>query len=90
MVWTHGPGVQSVQTVPLAQLPDAMRPLPSSVRDNVNVSDLLRRFGRRERVAVVIMTGTYNSLPPDEGVDVKGQVVALVDTRDDRVILLTD
>jgi hypothetical protein len=38
-------------------------------------------------MAMVVLHGTYNTLPPDEGVDLTGDVVVLVDVRTNRVVL---
>jgi hypothetical protein len=90
MTWSSGPSVQSTQIVPLRGLEGALAAtVPSATRRSVNVSDLLRRYGPGHRVALVVLRGVYNSLPPDEGVTVTGDVVVLVDVQSDRVLLLT-
>lgn len=90
MTWSSGPSVQSTHIVPLRGLEGALSAaVPPATRRSVNVSDLLRRYGPGRRVALVILHGVYNSLPPDEGVTVAGDVVVLVDVQSDRVLLLT-
>jgi hypothetical protein len=39
-------------------------------------------------VALVVLFGSFNSLPPDEGVILSSQVVVLVDTARNRAIYL--
>ncbi|MBV9282456.1 MAG: hypothetical protein JOZ41_20450 [Chloroflexi bacterium] len=88
--WSRGPTVRSSQTVPLARLDGALaRNVPPRVRRDVNVSDLLRRFGPRRRLGLVVLYGVYNSLPPDEGVEVNGDLAVLVDVATNRVLLVT-
>jgi hypothetical protein len=91
MVWTSGPMIRIVQEVTAGTLEAALRRSVSSpVRANVNVPDLVRRYGRHHRFVLVILHGTYNSLPPDEGVEVLGDMVELVDEQSRRVVLLTN
>ena len=91
MVWSSGPGVHSVQVVPLRNLAATLRAsAPSALQQDVNVADLIRRVGPDRRVALVLLSGTYNTLPPDEGVIVNGEVAAIVDLKTNRVLLLTD
>ncbi len=89
MIWLHGPTLQSSKIVPIAQITAVLARTPS-LRHNINTSDLQRRFGPAHRLAVVILNGTYNSLPPDEGVNLTANVVVLLDVPDNRVLLLTD
>jgi hypothetical protein len=90
MVWSAGPRVKSSQEVRLGSLQRVLtRSVSRSVRYNVNVPDLVRRFGARREVALVVLSGTYNSLPPDEGVNLRRDVVAVVDAHTDKVLLLT-
>lgn len=87
MVWSQGPSVQSTRILLLRDLSAALSAsVPVHVRRDVNVPDLVRRFGSNRQVALVVLTGVYNTLPPDEGVVVRGQAVVLVDTRTDRGI----
>jgi hypothetical protein len=80
-----------VRVVPLDELKAALSGrVPAHVAQDVNVSDLIARYGPKHRVALVVLSGSYNSLPPDEGVPVTGDVVALVDQPSNRVLLLTD
>lgn len=90
-LWTSGPTIRSVRVVPLDELKAALSGrVPAHVAQDVNVSDLIARYGPKHRVALVVLSGSYNSLPPDEGVPVTGDVVALVDQPSNRVLLLTD
>ena len=91
MTWSSGPALQSTHTLPLRHLTSALtRYTPSRVARGVNVPDLLRRYGPNRQVALVVLYGVYNSLPPDEGVNVDGDVVLLVDARTNRVLFVTD
>lgn len=89
-VWISGPSARSVQIIALGRLQNTLNASvsPTIARD-VNVSQLLGQYGPRRRVALVILHGRYNSLPPDEGVEVTGDVVAVVDGPTDRVLLMT-
>ena len=91
IVWLQGPRVRSTHTIPLRRLqPLLARTVSSTLRNDVNVPDLERRYGPDRKVAVVILNGVYNSLPPDEGIDIRGDMVVLVDVRTNRVLFLTD
>src|SRR5947209_17406226 len=64
-VWSSGPTAQSVRVVPLRRLEPALRAaVPAAVASDVNVSDLVRQYGPNRRVALVVLSGVYNSLPP--------------------------
>jgi len=90
MVWASGPSLVSSQTLALRQLSRAIRTsLPQPVQHDVNVPDLIHRHGANRSVDMVIVRGVFNSLPPDEGVVVRGVVVVLVDAQSDRVLLMT-
>lgn len=91
MVWSHGPTVQSAHIVPLRRLDQAITSyVPAVVRKDINVGDLMQQYGPNKQVALVVLAGTFNSLPPDEGVTINGGVVVIVDVKSDRVLLLTD
>jgi hypothetical protein len=91
MVWTRGPSVQSLHVLPLRQLDSAVAEyVPVVVRKDINVADLVQQYGPNKRVALVVLSGAFNSLPPDEGVTINGGVVAIVDAKTDNVLLLTD
>src|SRR5690349_943787 len=65
-VWYSGPTVQSVRTVPLNRLESALRAsVPAHIQQDVNVPDLVRRYSPHRQVALVVLNGVYNSLPPD-------------------------
>lgn len=90
MVWSNGPQVQTVRLLPVSSLPTALASsVPPHVAQDVNVSDLQRRYGPTRRIALVVLNGVYNSLPPDEGVDIHGDIVVLVNVRPEKVLLLT-
>lgn len=89
--WISGPTVRSVRIVQVRDLTSALRTMvPPGIAADVNVGDLAHRVGARHRVALVVLYGVHNSLPPDEGVNVNGDVVAVVDTTGNRVLVLTD
>jgi len=91
MLWNSGPRVRSAQVLPLRLLPRALASSVSvSVRRHVNVPDLLRRYGPNRQVVLVVLYGVYNSLPPDEGVEIRGDAITLVDPKTNRVLLLMD
>lgn len=91
MVWTSGPTVSSVHILALRHLRPALAAsVPSQLRQDVNLGDLERRYGANRQVALVVLSGVYNSLPPDEGVNINGKVVVLVDVRTNRVLLVTN
>ena len=90
-VWSSGPTVRTVRLLRVRDLRAALRTaVAPRVASDVNVEDLARRVGANRRVALVVLYGVHDSLPPDEGVPVKGDVVAIVDTNGNRVLLLTD
>jgi hypothetical protein len=91
MGWLQGPSIRSAHEVRLGQIQSALVAYVSvPTRQDVNVPDLIRRYGSKRQVVLVVLTGTYNSLPPDEGVDVHGDVIEVVDARTNRVLLLMD
>ena len=91
MLWNSGPRVRSAQVLPLRLLPrDLASSVSASVRQHVNVPDLLRRYGPNRQVVLVVLYGVYNSLPPDEGVEIRGDAITLVDPKTNRVLLLMD
>lgn len=89
--WQSGPTAQSVRLVTLRHLGSTLRhAVPASLADDVNLPDLIRRYGPDRQVALVVLAGVFNTLPQDEGVVINGQVVAVVDAKSNRVLLLTD
>jgi hypothetical protein len=91
MVWSSGPSVQSTHSILTDYLTAALqRYVPLPVRADVNAQDFIRRHGLHRRYLLIVLYGTYNSLPPDEGVEVHGDVVELVDPKSRRVVLLTN
>jgi hypothetical protein len=90
-LWDSGPTVEAVHVVPLSGLEGVLhRAVSSRVAADVNVSDLEHRVGRHRQVALVVLHGVFNTLPPDEGVTVTGDMVAIVDMRTNHVLLLTE
>ncbi|HLJ67286.1 MAG TPA: hypothetical protein VKX16_07980 [Chloroflexota bacterium] len=82
MVWQTGPVLQSIRVIALRDLGPALSAaVPARVRQDVNVPDLIRRFGANRRVGLAILRGTFNSLPPDEGIVLTGDAVVLVDAK---------
>ncbi|GAC1472752.1 MAG: hypothetical protein NVS2B16_28680 [Chloroflexota bacterium] len=90
VVWSQGPSIESEKVISLNQLSSTLASMvPTTTQQNVAAMPLARRYGARRRVAVVVLRGTYNSLPPDEGVAVTGDVLVLVDVKTDHVLLMT-
>lgn len=89
MIWEKGPQVQSSTVVPMHSLPHALMSAPQSVRHDVNVSDLIKQYGKNRQVDLVVLSGKFNTLPPGEGVDIFGQVIVLVDMKTRRALLMT-
>ncbi|MGH2441649.1 MAG: hypothetical protein ACRDFX_00600 [Chloroflexota bacterium] len=91
MVWQSGPNVRSTHVIRLHDLKTALhRYVFPRVASDVNTGDLIRRFGANRRVALVVLSGVYNSLPPDEGVMIHGQAVVLIDARTNHGLFLTN
>lgn len=91
MVWSQGPTVQSTRVIRLRELPAALgATVASHVAQDVNVPQLERRFGANREVALVVLHGVYNSLPPDEGVIIAGQAVVLLDPHTDKELYIND
>jgi hypothetical protein len=88
MIWEKGPQVQSSTVVPMHSLRNALMSAPQSVHD-INVSDLIKQYGKNRQVDLVVLSGKFNTLPPGEGVDIYGQVVVLVDMKTRRALLMT-
>lgn len=89
MVWTHGPSVAHQRTGTTGMLPALLPALANTtLRKDVNTADLIRRYGPNRKIDIIVLSGVYNSLPPDEGVDVQGEVLVLVDARTNRVLFL--
>lgn len=90
MVWTQGPTIAHERTGTMGALPGLLQTMANtSLRKDVNTADLIRRFGPHRRIDIIVLSGVYNSLPPDEGVNVQGEALVLVDPRTDRVLFLT-
>lgn len=92
MQWFSGPTVQNTYTIPLRQLHATLERSvqPPNVVTDVNVPGLIRQYGPNHRIVLVVLYGVYNSLPPDEGAEVRGDAVVLVDARTSHVLLLED
>jgi hypothetical protein len=90
IIWDSGPTVVSVHTLPLRRLSQALASYaPARVVPDVNVPDLVRRFGPNLQVGLVVLHGSFNSLPPGEGVTLHDAIV-LVDARTHKGIFLMD
>jgi hypothetical protein len=90
-LWNSGPTVTEVRIVPLTRLSATVhRAVTAQLADDVNVADLQRRVGRDLRVAMVVLHGTFNTLPPAEGVTITGNMIAVVDMKTKKVLLLTE
>lgn len=87
MLWEKGPQVQTSRTVHLHSLSRALRGL--AARHDIDVPQLIKRYGGNRSVDLVVLAGKFNTLPPAEGVDIYGQVVVLVDVKTRRVLLMT-
>jgi hypothetical protein len=91
MAWTSGPTLQSSHVTTLRSLGSVLaRTVPVNVQQDVNTGELIQQYSANRRVALVIVTGVFNSLPPDEGIIVHGDVVVIVDMKNDRPLLLMD
>lgn len=91
MAWTSGPTLQTSHVTTLRSLRSVLiRTVPTGVQQDVNTRELIRQYGVNRRVALVIVNGVFNSLPPDEGVIVHGDAVVIVDMKTDQALLLMD
>lgn len=91
MVWIKGPTVVSARVIQLRDLEKNLRvEVSPAVWRDVNVRALRRQYGPNRQVGLVILSGVFNSLPPDEGVVVHADVVVLVDARTNHGIYLMD
>ena len=90
MAWERGPTVAWSRLVRLGELDAALQPVHLAGRHDVNTVDLIHRYGKERQVDLVVLQGRFNTLPPDEGVNVNGEVVVLVDMKTRHVILMTD
>ncbi len=90
MVWTHGPSIAHQRAGTVGELP-ALLPLlaGATLRHDVNTAGLIRQYGPNRQVDILVLSGVYNSLPPDEGVNVQGEALVLVDPQTNRVLFLT-
>lgn len=90
VVWSQGPSIQTRRVVPVSGLAAALASaVPPTTRQSVDTVSLERRYGPQRQIAMIVLRGTYNSLPPDEGVNISGDVVVLVDVTTKRILLLT-
>jgi len=86
MVWQQGPTARTVYTGPMSGIRKPLEQVPASVRSDINLPGLLRRIHPNRRVQLVILRGVYNTLAPDEGVEMAGDVVVIVDARTNKVL----
>jgi hypothetical protein len=90
IIWDTGPTVQSVHVFPLRQLGQELNAYaPARVVPDVNVADLLRRYGPNLQVGLVVLHGSFNSLPPGEGITLHDAIV-LVNARTKKGFFLMD
>jgi hypothetical protein len=90
MVWIHGPSIVHARTGTIGDLPALLPGMANTtLRQDVNTRDLIRQYGPKRKVDMIVLSGVYNSLPPDEGVDVQGEALVLVDVKSDKVLFLT-
>jgi hypothetical protein len=90
MAWERGPTVAWSRLVRLGGLDAALQSVHLAGRHDVNTAALIHRYGKERQVDLVVLQGRFNTLPPDEGINVNGQVVVLVDMKTRHVILMTD
>jgi hypothetical protein len=90
MVWETGPTVQSSRELPLSGLAAAVKTLKGTVRHDVNAGELVHQYGAARKVDFVVLYGKFNTLPPNEGVDLYAQVLVLVDMKTQRVLFMQD
>lgn len=89
--WIRGPYVQATYPTTVGRLQQTLyRHVPIRVVQDVNVRQLVRKYGSKPKVDLVVLTGVFNSLPPNVGVTGPGTVVALVDPVRRRVFFVTD
>jgi hypothetical protein len=82
--------VVSIHTFPLRRLSRALASYaPPRVVPDVNVPDLVRRFGPNLQAGLVVLHGSFNSLPPGEGITLHDAIV-LVNVRTKKGIFLMD
>jgi hypothetical protein len=90
MVWIHGPSIVHARTGTIGDLPALLPSMANTtLRQDVNTRDLIRQYGPERKVDIIVLSGVYNSLPPDEGVNVQGEALVLVDVENNKVLFLT-
>ncbi|HEX6506164.1 MAG TPA: hypothetical protein VF221_00880, partial [Chloroflexota bacterium] len=91
MEWTSGPTLTHARVARVRDLPAVLPQITgAALRQDVNTADLQRRYGPDRQVDLVVLSGVFNTLAPDEGVNVHGEVLAVVDVKTNRVLFLTD
>jgi hypothetical protein len=90
MSWQSTPTVKLVQNGRIANLSSMLlRHVPEAVATGVNVPDLKRLYGAQTPITLVVLQGSYNSLPPDEGITSNSDVISIVRRGTRHVLLLT-
>ena len=80
MVWNKGPVLQGTYPIRMGDLARALRAhVPASVDNRVPIQALIKQYGVKPRIDLVVLTGVFNTLPPDEGVTEPGTAIVLVD-----------
>lgn len=91
IVWSSGPTVASSHTLSMKRLEKALELYaPAHLREDIDVSGLIKQYGENRKIVLVILRGTYNSLPPDEGRIVTGDIAVLVDVQKNQGFYLMD
>jgi hypothetical protein len=90
MVWGKGPSVASSRIVALDNLNPALRSVHLIGGHDINTADLIRQYGAKRQVDLVVLHGTFNTLAPDEGVNITSDVVVLVDMKTRHVLFMND
>jgi hypothetical protein len=90
MVWSSGPSVTESRLIRFRDLQAALKTVTPRLRADVNVPDLLSQYGPNRKVEMVILSGTYDSLPPGEGVELHGEVLVLINPKTNHPLYLMD
>lgn len=90
--WNQGPYLKGTYPTTMGSLESTMKrhQVPKHVMQDVNVQRLLQQYAPTLKVDLVVLTGVFDTLPPDEGITGPGTMVALVDPRQHRVLYVMD
>jgi hypothetical protein len=90
IIWDSGPTVRSVHVFSLGQLKQELNAYaPARVVPDVNTAELLRRHKPGLQVGLIVLHGSFNSLPPGEGITLHDAIV-LVDAKTRKGFFLMD